>query len=96
MKKEETRFKERILPQLRLIENSYWIKIQLLSLVGIPDIIGCVSGHFVAIELKRNEKEKLTKIQEYVLFKIEEAGGSVYRAHPGNYAAIIEDIEQFS
>lgn len=41
---------------------------------GIPDIVGCASGMFFAIELKF-KKNKLTRIQRHVLGKIDDAGG---------------------
>lgn len=43
--------------------------------VGIPDIIACVNGLFLAIEVKANEEKKLMKIQEYELGQIEGADG---------------------
>lgn len=57
--------------------------------VGIPDLIICFFGHFVAIELKRDgikvsKKEPeavdpdLTKMQRYNIMKINGAGGSAF------------------
>jgi len=43
---------------------------------GIPDIIICHRGRFVAVEVKRPEKSsKTTKAQEQVLSEIRAAGG---------------------
>lgn len=41
---------------------------------GVPDIITCVNGYFVAIELK-SETGKPTKLQDYNLERINESGG---------------------
>ena len=41
---------------------------------GIPDIICCVRGHFLAIECKAGDN-KPTALQERELQKINEAGG---------------------
>lgn len=41
---------------------------------GIPDLILCINGMFYAIELKVGRNDP-TKIQEYVLNKIQSAGG---------------------
>jgi len=41
---------------------------------GIPDIICCVKGKFIAIEVK-SATGKLTELQKYELEKITEAGG---------------------
>jgi hypothetical protein len=47
---------------------------------GLPDIICCVHGHFVAFEVKRpagdsHQAGKLTKLQEIAIAKIQAAGG---------------------
>lgn len=41
---------------------------------GIPDIIVCIGGRFVAFEVK-TDKGKLTKLQEITIEKIQAAGG---------------------
>ena len=45
---------------------------------GLPDIICCYRGRFVAFEVK-TDKGKLTKLQEATLQKITEAGGVAYK-----------------
>ena len=42
---------------------------------GIPDIIGCYQGRFLALELKV-EPNKPTKLQEYEIKQIKKADGS--------------------
>ncbi len=43
---------------------------------GIPDLICCVKGLFVAIEVKRPDgKGKLSKLQEINIEQIQESGG---------------------
>jgi len=44
---------------------------------GVPDIIGCANGKFIAIECKAGSG-KLTPLQSRELALIEEAGGVVY------------------
>lgn len=43
---------------------------------GVPDIIACVCGQFVAIECKATAKQKPTQRQQFVLSSIAQAGGS--------------------
>ncbi len=43
--------------------------------VGIPDIIACCDGHFLAIECKAG-KNKPTALQEAEMLKIRTAGGT--------------------
>ena len=41
---------------------------------GVPDIIACVNGHFLALEVK-TEKGKVTKLQEENIKAINKAKG---------------------
>lgn len=43
---------------------------------GIPDIVGCIDGMFFGLELKRRNGRP-TKLQEYTINKINNAGGKV-------------------
>lgn len=42
---------------------------------GIPDILACVHGRFVAVECKRPAGGRLSKLQSHELWKIRKAGG---------------------
>jgi Holliday junction resolvase len=44
------------------------------SKVGVPDIIACINGRFLAIEVKR-EDGKVSEIQKFNLEQIRRAGG---------------------
>jgi len=55
---------------------------------GIPDIIGCMDGHFIAIECKAG-KGKTTALQDRELNSILNAGGTVFIAREHN----IPDLE---
>lgn len=45
---------------------------------GIPDIIACIGGRFVAFEVK-TPTGKLTKLQETTIQKIKNAKGEAYK-----------------
>ncbi len=45
---------------------------------GIPDIIACIGGRFVAFEVKTSSG-KLTKLQETTIQKIKNAKGKAYK-----------------
>jgi len=47
---------------------------------GIPDIIACVNGKFLAIEVK-SKGGKPTKLQEYNIEQIRKSGGSAIVAY---------------
>ena len=57
-------------------QPGWWYKTCDLFTVGIPDILGCRSGKFIAIELK-TEKGRVTKLQAHVLSQIQKRGGSI-------------------
>ncbi len=67
----------KILLKLREIPGSWWTKIHGGRFkAGIPDIVGCHHGKFVAIEVKSPHTEHgLTKLQGHVLEQIHKAGG---------------------
>lgn len=45
---------------------------------GLPDIICCINGRFIAFEVK-TEKGKLTKLQEITIQRIQRAKGEAYK-----------------
>ena len=76
--KAETRLSKKVKKALKRKFGGFWFKIHgnIFQLRGIPDLIGCVKGRFVAIELKIGKK-KPKKIQYYMMKKIKENGGIV-------------------
>jgi hypothetical protein len=71
----ETQLKNRVIEFLRKrFPNAWFYKTADRWTSGIPDLILCIDGLFYAIELKVGTN-KLTRIQQYVLTKIQSAGG---------------------
>lgn len=95
MKKEETKFKEKILARLKELPNTWVVKIQQVVIRGTPDILLCIKGHFVAIELKTDTGE-LDELQIYNLHKIEEAGGSSFVMTPENCFAVLMELKNMA
>ena len=56
--------------------------------VGLPDVMGCISGIFFGIELK-DPGQKPRPLQEYVLERIRNAGGYAM------WATTVEQCRQF-
>ena len=52
---------------------------------GIPDIVGCMDGHFIAIECKAG-KGTTTALQDRELNAVLNAGGTVFIAREHNLA----------
>ena len=46
---------------------------------GEPDVTCCYLGRYIAFEIKRDEKEKARKLQEYKMKCIRKAGGIALR-----------------
>ena len=88
-KKKETLFKEKVQDDLRKIPNCWFVKVQQVSVRGTPDILACVNGVFVAIELK-TETGKLEELQEYNLRKIQDARGIAFVIIPGTWRYHLE------
>ena len=60
---------------------------------GIPDIIACIGGRFVAFEVK-TPSGKLTKLQEITIQRIKEAKGYAYKVTSvGEVREILERLE---
>ena len=59
---------------------------------GIPDIMACVNGYFVAIEVKA-PNGKASELQLYNLREIEKAGGYAFLLYPDKWEEFKEFIE---
>ena len=90
--KPETRFTAVVKQRLNTIPNSWWVKIQLVALRGIPDFLGCMRGKFVALELKVGNN-KPTMLQAFVIKKIQEAGGYAKVVTPENLEEVLKELE---
>jgi hypothetical protein len=73
-----------------VMPDTWFVKTDERAVRGIPDILMCVAGRFVAMELKASEKAKIDALQEYNLKKIKEAGGISIIVHPGNWELAYE------
>lgn len=51
---------------------------------GVPDIVACINGYFIAIELK-TETGRVSKLQEYNLEDIRRAGGAAMVLRPAGF-----------
>ena len=55
-----------------------------MTKVGVPDILACVNGHFVAIEVKA-ANGKPSEIQLWNIEKIKESGGIAMVLYPNQF-----------
>lgn len=74
----ESRLVNQIKSTLKMRHGGFWIKVHggMYQQNGIPDLLGCVRGHYVALEVKVPERaDRVTKLQEQTIREIEDAGG---------------------
>ncbi len=77
-----------MLRYLNDLPNGFFWKSNDRFTVGVPDIIGCFNGHFIAIEVKK-PGEKPREIQKYWLNKIAESKGF------STWVDNIKDLKEF-
>ena len=77
----ESQFQTKLLKELR--KYGWFYKASDRYRAGIPDIIGCCNGMFIAIELKV-EPNKPTPLQNYEMKAIYREGGNVKVASYNN------------
>lgn len=59
---------------------------------GVPDILACVNGYFVGIEVKA-ENGHPSELQLYNVQKIRESGGFAFIIYPSGYDDLTKFIE---
>lgn len=91
-KQPESLLKERAQRELKKLPKTWFFKVQLVALCGIPDIIGVCNGRFFAWELKA-VGGKPTKLQVYVLEKIRAAGGITRIVYPQSLGPALEELK---
>lgn len=77
----------------------YWAGAQFTK-SGVPDILACVNGYFVGIEVKA-QNGKPSDLQLYNIRQIRKAGGFAYVVYPSGWESlkdILDDllIEKFN
>jgi len=70
----------------------YWAGAQYTK-NGIPDILTCIHGYFVAIEVKA-ENGRPTPIQLFNVRKINDAGGFAFVLYPSAFRAFKKFVEE--
>jgi hypothetical protein len=82
--------------RLKELPNLWFFKASERSLAGIPDLILCLNGMFVGLELKRDEKSKASRLQSHTLELINKSGGIGLVVHPGNFAKVLNVLKILS
>lgn len=91
--KPETKFRNKIRPLLESLPKSFWESIQQKTIKGSPDIVGCVNGYFIALELKSSSKAEVTPLQRHKLESIKVAGGVAVVVTPENWDVVYNGLK---
>jgi len=86
-------FKARVQRILKTYKDLWFFKTNELSISGIPDILGCYKGLFIALELKRDSKSEATTLQLDTIELIKKAGGFATVVYPENLDQILKELE---
>lgn len=93
--KPETVFQRKVLKRLALYGKSVWVtKISQIAKRGDPDLILCVSGTFMAWELK-STGGKLSALQAHMIKQIIDAKGIALVVYPENVDEAFEILEKY-
>lgn len=90
----EKTFENKIKLYLKSI-GAYFIKTHgdRFSKIGTPDILACVNGHFVAVEVKA-EKGKPSELQLYHIEQIKKSGGYGVILYPKDFDKFKKDMDE--
>lgn len=93
----ESTFQDKIIRKLKKLPECWYVKIWGggFQRAGIPDILICYKGFFIAVELK-NEIGEASELQKYNIEKIKEARGIALVIRPQNESdlwKIMSEIE---
>ena len=66
----------------------YWAGSQFTK-NGIPDLLCCINGYFVAIEVKQ-QQGRPSKLQLYNIEKIRQAGGFAFVVYPSGFDKLVD------
>lgn len=87
----ETIFKTKVLKRLKEIPNTWVVKVQQQAIRGTPDLLICHDGIFFAWELKASNG-RVSKLQQFTLDQIDEAGGVARVVTPENFEDMIAEL----
>lgn len=93
-RKLESDVQSHIMKNLNTIVDSEWFKPTVTNKKGNQDIIGHIKGHYIAIEVKRDEVSKPRKLQEYRIHQTNKKGGFSFSTYDWN--CTISELHRFA
>lgn len=82
----ESQFQAKVVKYLRSLPNTWLVNIWGggFQTAGVPDVIACINGRFIALELKV-EQGRASPLQSRNIEKINEAGGYARVVYPKDW-----------
>lgn len=74
-------------------KNIYHFKTIASNKAGIPDVVACIDGKFVTVEVKSDTGIQ-SRLQKYNQRRIEEEGGYYFLLCPFNQSVIFKSLER--
>lgn len=96
MRKEEGKFQDKLIKYLSS-NGVYVVKFNAsgTSKVGVPDLLACINGSFVGIEVKK-EDGVISDAQQMNILQIRKSGGCAICVKPSNFEDIKECLEELN
>ena len=94
--KQETTFKDRIKPLIAALPQTHVEKIQQVAIIGTSDLHVCCNSYFIALELKKDLKSEISKLQIFKLKKVYAAGGVALIVSPETWELIYDRIKSLA
>lgn len=95
MRKPESKFQDKVQSRFRELQklgaSLWWVKAQMVAIRGIPDLLICANGVFVAWELKVGNN-KASDLQGWTLDNISKAGGTARVVTPENFDEQLKEL----
>lgn len=89
----ESVFQTKVMGMLEKLPHCWAFKTVVSNQRGICDVIGVINGKFFALELK-TEIGRPSKIQQYIISKINKAGGYATIVRPSTWEAILKELKE--
>ena len=88
--KPETVFRRRFVRKLKRLPKTYIESIQQETICGTHDLKLCVNTWYVSLELKSHIDAPVSKLQDYNMKQIWDAGGLAFIVYPENEEEILD------
>lgn len=93
---EEGRFQARVKAWLELYKiYSPKQNASALSKTGVPDRLVCIHGLFMGVEIKKNDEEEASPLQQYNIKQIKDNGGVAFVLRPSTFKKFKEITSEF-